>query len=64
MRMGGEMVPLISRVDTYTIHLVARWRSDIRIHYLHTSTQNFKVGLEPRMVQHQDYELVPPTHEV
>ena len=35
------MALLMARVDTYTIRLVGRWKSDIMLRYLHTSAQGF-----------------------
>ena len=62
MRSGVAMVLLISQVNTDTIRLVDRWRSDIILCYLHTAAQKFTEGLAARMVQHGDYALIPPAH--
>ena len=55
MQAGGDMALLMARVDTYTIRLVGRWRSNAMIRYLHTTVQTFTEGLAARMVQHGDY---------
>ena len=62
MRAGGTMALLMACVDTDTIHLVGRWRSDVMLRYLHTTAQKITEGLASRMVQHRDYALIPPTH--
>ena len=62
MQAGGAMDLLIVRVDTYTIRLVGKWRSNAMLRYLHTTAQTFTEGLVVRMVQHGDYALIPPTH--
>ena len=56
------MALLMARVDTDTIRLVGRWRSDVMLRYLHTTAKSFTEGLASRMVQHRDYALVPPAH--
>ena len=60
MRAGGTMALLMAHVDTYTIRLVGRWRSDAMLRYVHTTAQTFTEGLAARMVQHGDYALIPP----
>ena len=35
MRAGGAMALLMARFDTYTIHVVGRWHSNIMMRYLH-----------------------------
>ena len=62
MRAGGAMALLMARVDTDTICLMGRWRSNIMLRYLHTKAQTFTEGLTLRMVQHGDYALIPPAH--
>ena len=62
MQAGGAMALLMARVDTDTIRLVGRWRSDDMLRSLHTSAQTFTEGLTTRMVQHGDYALIPPAH--
>ena len=56
------MALLMARVDTDTIRLVGRWRSDVMLRYLHTTAKTLTEGLASRMVQHRDYALVPPAH--
>ena len=62
MRAGGAMALLMARVDTDTIRLVSRCRSNVILRYLHTTAQTFTEGLALCMVQHGDYELIPPAH--
>ena len=62
MRACGAMALLMARVDTDTIRIMGRWRSDIMMRYLHTTAQTFTDGLAALMVQHGDYELIPPAH--
>ena len=62
MRAGGAMALLTAHVDTDTIRLVGRWRSNVMLRYLHTTAQTFTAGLASRMVQHRDYALIPPAH--
>ena len=62
MRAGGVMALLMARVDTDTICIVGRWRSNIMLRYLHTKAQTFIEGLAARMVKHRDYALIPPAH--
>ena len=57
MRAGGAMALLMARVDTDTIRLVVRCRSNLMLRYLHTTAQTFTEGLASRMVQHRDYAL-------
>ena len=54
---------LLTRVYTDTIHIMGQWRSNVIIHYLHTSAQTFTEGLVLRMIQHGDYAIIPPAHE-
>ena len=62
MRASGAMALIMTCVDTDTIRLVGRWRSNVMLRYLHTTTQTFTEGLASRMVQHRDYALIPPAH--
>ena len=62
MRAGGAMALLMARVDTDTVRLVGRWRSNVMLRYLHTTAKTFMEGPAPRMVQHGDYALIPPAH--
>ena len=60
MWAGGAMAVRMARVNTDTIRLVGRCRSNIILSYLHTVSQTFTEGLAVRMVQHEDYALIPP----
>ena len=62
MRASGAMALLMASVDTHTIRLVGRCRSDFMLRYLHTTAHTFTEGLATRMVQHEDYALIPPAH--
>ena len=62
MQAGGAMALLMARVDTDTIRLVGRWRSDVMLRYIHTTAKTFAEGLALRMVQYGDYALIPPAH--
>ena len=62
MQAGGAMALLMAHVDTDTIRLVGKWRSDAMLCYLHMTAQTFTEGLVARIVQHGDYALIPPTH--
>ena len=62
MRAGGAMALLRTCVDTNTIRLMGRWRSDDMLRYLHTTAKTFTEGITSRMVQHGDYALIPPAH--
>ena len=42
MQAGGAMALLMARVDTDTIRLEGRWRSDVMLRYLHMRAQTFK----------------------
>ena len=62
MQAGGTMALLMACVDTDTIRLVGRWRSDVMLRYLRTTAKTFTEGLTSRMVQHGDYALIPLAH--
>ena len=56
------MALFMERVDTDTIRLVGRWRSNVMLRYIHTTAQTFTEGLASSMVQHRDFALIPPAH--
>ena len=56
------MALLLDRVDTDTIRIVRRWRSNTKLRYLQNYNQTFTAGLEVCMVQHGDYRITPPAH--
>ena len=62
MRAGGAMALLMVRVNTDTIRLVGRWRSDVMLYFLHTTVKTFLEGLASRMVKYGDYALIPLAH--
>ena len=61
VRAVRSMTLIMERINTDTIRLVGRWRSDEMLRYLHTTAQTFTEGLAERMVQHGDYALISPT---
>mmetsp|Transcript_20739 Transcript_20739/g.60329 ORF Transcript_20739/g.60329 Transcript_20739/m.60329 type:complete len:132 (+) Transcript_20739:903-1298(+) len=62
MRAGGAKALLLSKVDSDTIRLVGRWRSDVMLRYLHTMAKPFTQGLASQMVAHGEYTLMPPSN--
>ena len=52
---GGSIYLLLVKFDTNT-------RSDERLCYLQISMQTFTEGMVSHMVQHGDYEVIPPIH--
>jgi len=59
LRAGGAMALLLGKVDTDTIKLVGRWRSDAMLVYLHVSARPIMQQHAPIMVQHGAYALIP-----
>ena len=59
--MALLMALLMARVDTDTIRLVGKGRSNSILCYFHTKAQTFTEGLTVRMVQHGDYALILPS---
>ena len=62
LRAGSVMALLIARVDPYTTRLVARWRNNKMIRYLHTTSNSFIEGLSYNMFQRGAYKLIPTAH--
>ena len=61
---GSAMVLLLRNIDTDTIHLIRRWRSDIILLYPHfTSCPVIKVH-ETTMVAVGNYTLIPAVSPV
>eukprot|EP00957_Ditylum_brightwellii_P102767 7831563-Ditylum_brightwellii.AAC.1 len=58
MRAGGAMALLLGRVDSDTIRLIGRWRSDEMLRYLHTSARQLMHNYANTMVAHGNYELI------
>ena len=58
----GEMTLLLARVETDTIRLVGRRRSDTMIRHLHTTVKSFIELLAACMVQLGTYTLITPAH--
>ena len=63
LHMGGAMALLLERMETYTICLVWRWRSNTMICYLHTMSKSFTEGLVVKMFQNGTYTLIPHAHD-
>ena len=63
MHAGEAMALLLSRVNKYTIRMVGWWNIGFIICYLHTSAHIFTEGMAAHMVQHGDYDIIPPAHE-
>ena len=59
LRAGGAMALLLGKVDTDTIKLVGRWRSDAMLVYLHVSARPIMQAHARTMVQHGAYALIP-----
>ena len=59
LRAGGAMALLCGRVDTDTIKLVGRWRSDAMFRYLHAQATPVIADLAAKMVQHGTFSLAP-----
>ena len=59
LRAGGAMALLLGKVDTDTIKLVGRWRSDAMLVYLHVSARPIMQQHASTMVHHGAYTLIP-----
>ena len=57
MRAGGAMALLCGRVDTDTIKLVGRWRSDAMFRYLHAQALPIVNRLAQTMLRHGNFTL-------
>lgn len=63
LRAGGAMALLCGRVDTATIQLVGRWRSDAMFRYLHAQALPLAQPLARTMLEHGSYTLAPGAYE-
>ena len=59
LRAGGAMALLCGRVDTDTIKLVGRWRSDAMFRYLHAQATPVLANLANKMLVHGTFTLAP-----
>jgi len=56
---SGAMALLCTRVDTKTIRLLGRWRSDEMLWYLHVQSYPIVAPLAARMLQQGHFTLIP-----
>jgi hypothetical protein len=59
LRASGAMALLCARVDTDTICLLGRWRSDEMLRYLHVQSYPIVAPLASRMLQQGNFTLIP-----
>jgi hypothetical protein len=59
LRAAGAMALLCAQVDTDTIRLLGRWRSDVMLRYLTVQAQPIMQDFSRRMLQGADYLLLP-----
>jgi len=62
LRASGAMALLCARVDTDTIHLLGRWRSDKMLRYLHVQAYTLVAPLASQMVHRGSYTLIPTSN--
>ncbi len=63
LRAGGAMALLCTGVDTDTIKLVWRWRSDVMFRYLHAQALPLVRHLALSMLQGGSFVLLPGANE-
>ena len=63
LRAGGAMALLCGKVDTDTIKLVGRWRSDAMFRYLHAQAIPIVRNLASTMLNHGVFSLTPGASE-
>jgi hypothetical protein len=59
LRASGAMALLCARVDTDTIRLLGRWRSDEMLRYLHVQSYPIVAPLASRMLHQGHFSLIP-----
>jgi hypothetical protein len=59
LRAGGAMALLCGRVDSDSIRLVGRWKSDAMFRYLHAQTLPVLDRLAATMTRHGQFSLLP-----
>jgi hypothetical protein len=62
LRASGVMALLCARVDTDTIRLLGRWRSDEMLRYLHVQFYPIVAPLASRMLHQVHFSLIPNHH--
>ena len=62
LRAGGAMALLAAQMDSDTIRILGRWRSDTMLRYLHTMSKSFTDGLAFHMFQYGNYAFILPVH--
>jgi hypothetical protein len=62
LRASGAMALLCARVDTDTIRLLGRWRSDEMLRYLHVQSYPIVTPLASRMLHQVHFSLIPNHH--
>ena len=63
LRAGGAMALLCGKVDTDTIKLVGRWRSNAMFEYLHAQALPLTRQLATTMLHHGVFTLAPGAYE-
>jgi hypothetical protein len=59
LRASGAMALLCARVDTDTIRLLGRWRSDEMLRYLHVQSNPILAPLASQMLTQGSFTLIP-----
>ena len=59
---GQSIALLMAWVESNNIRLVGRWRSDMMIRYLYTTSKSFTEGLSVKIFQHGTYMFIPSAH--
>ena len=59
LRPAGAMALLCAHVDSDTIRLLGRWRSDEMLRYLHVQAQPIMHRFSQRMLQAGNYTMIP-----
>ena len=59
LRASGAMALLCAKVDSSTIRLIGRWRSNEMFRYLHTQAEPIMRGYAAKMLQFGQYHLIP-----
>jgi hypothetical protein len=59
LRSSGAMALLCAKVDSDTIRLLGRWRSDEMLRYLHVQTFPLVAPLAAKMLRHGHFTLIP-----
>jgi hypothetical protein len=62
LRSSGAMSLLCAKVDTDTIRLLGRWRSDEMLRYLHVQSFPLVAPLASHMLRHGHFTLMPNHH--